>query len=182
VAIVHDDFLRHPVPSTPYKVVGSIPFGARTSAILTRLTEPEGATTDAILIVQREAAERHAGGPYAPETLRSLLLKPWWQIEIGRRLRRTDFDPPPSVDTVVLWLARRTRPLVADGEAAAYRRFVRESFGRRGRTAGRCLSADLTRRQVRRLSADLRFDASAPPSHLSFDQWLGVFRLVAAKQ
>ena len=63
-------------------------------------------------MIQREAAERFAGSPCSRETLSSLLLKPWWQIEIVRRFCRTDFDPPPSVDAVALWLARRTRLLV----------------------------------------------------------------------
>ena len=48
-------------------------------------------------MIQHEAAERFAGGPHSRETLSSLLLKPWWQIEIAWRFRRSDFDPPPGV-------------------------------------------------------------------------------------
>ncbi len=127
-------------------------------------------------MVQREAAERFAGRPCSRETLPSLLLKPWWQIEIARRLRRTDFDPPPSVDAVALWLARRTRPLVERSEAADYRRFIRSCFGRGGRSIRRCLRAEFTPTQIHRLGRDLRFDPSGPPRSLTFDHWLALFR------
>ena len=175
VTIVRSDFLRFRLPDVPYKVVGNIPFN-RTAAIVRRLVQADPPPQDAWLVVQREAAERFAGRPCSRETLASLLLKPWWQIEIARRLRRTDFDPPPGVDAVALWLARRTRPLVDRLEAADYRRFIRRCFGRDGRSIRRCLRPEFTRTQIHRLGRDLRFDPSGPPRGLAFDQWLALFR------
>lgn len=176
VTIVNSDFLRFGLPEVPYKVLGNIPFN-RTAAIVRRLVQADSPPQDAYLVVQREAAERFAGSPFSRETLPSLLLKPWWQIEIVRRFRRTDFDPSPGVDAVALWLARRTRPLVDRFQAADYRRFIRSCFGRDGRSIGRCLRSELTRTQIHRLSRDLSFDASGPPRSLTFDHWLALFRL-----
>lgn len=175
ITIVGSDFLRFRLPDVPYKVLGNIPFN-RTAAIVRRLVRSDSPPQDAWLVVQREAAERFAGAPCSRETLSSLLLKPWWQIEIARRLRRTDFDPPPSVDAVALWLARRTRPLVDRSHAADYRRFIRSCFGRDGRSIRRCLRSEFTRTQISRLGRDLRFDPSGPPRDLTFDQWLALFR------
>lgn len=175
VTIVCSDFLRFRLPDVPYKVLGNIPFN-RTAGIVRRLVEADPPPRDAWLVVQREAAERFAGAPCARETRSSLLLKPWWQIEIARRFRRTDFDPPPRVDAVALWLARRTRPLVDRFEAADYRRFIRSGFGRDGRSIWRCLRSEFTRPQIRRLGRDLRFDPSGPLRSLTFDQWLALFR------
>ena len=175
VTIVRSDFLRFRLPDVPYKVLGNIPFN-RTAAIVKRLVQADSRPEDAYLVVQREAAERFAGAPHSRETLSSLLLKPWWQIEIARRFRRTDFDPPPGVDAVALWLARRTRPLVDRFQAVDYRRFIQSCFGRDGRSIRRCLRPVFTRTQVHRLSRDLRFDPSGPPRGLTFDQWLALFR------
>lgn len=175
VTIVTADILRFRLPNVPYKVLGNIPFN-RTAAIVRRLAQADAPPQDAYIVVQREAAERFAGGPFSRETLSSLLLKPWWQVEIARRFRRTDFDPPPSVDAVALWLARRTRPLVERSQAADYRRFIRTCFGRDGHSIRRCLRSQFTRTQIHRLSRDLRFDPSGPASSLTFDQWLGLFR------
>ena len=178
VEVVHDDFLGWPYPTQAYKVFANPPYG-RTAAILRRVTESEASPDEAYLIVQREAAERFAGRPHAQETLQSLLLKPWWHAEIVRHLRRTDFEPVPNVDSVVLWLARRGRPLVSDSDAWGYRAFVVRMLRSGAPTARDALRRDLTRRQTLRLARDLGFEASAKPTELSFDQWLGVYRFVA---
>ena len=176
VSIVQADFLRYSLPDrTAYKVMGNIPFNL-TAAIIKRLVTASTPPVDAFVVVQREAAERFAGGPCAPESLLSLLLKPWWQVEIARQLRRVDFDPPPRVDSALLWLARRTRPLIDAYAAGAYRAFIDACFGRTGATVDRCLRAYFTRRQIWRLSRELRFGPADRPSSLSFDQWLALFR------
>ena len=176
VRVLQADSLRFELPrGRPYKVVGNIPYH-HTAAILRRLVDAPSPPEDAYLVVQTEAAERFAGVPFAKETLMSLRLKPWWQVEIVRRLRRTDFDPPPRVDSALLWLARRTRPLLRSSEASRYHRFIESCFGRDSRTLGHCLGHVFSRTQLRRLGRDLRFDPGSPPSSLSFDQWLGLFR------
>ena len=178
VQVVQGNFLRFDLPDRAYKVLASIPF-SRTAAIIRHLVNAPSPPVDAYLVVQREAAERFSGAPYAGEMLPSLLLKSWWQVEILRRLRRTDFEPPPRVVPVLLWLARRTRPLVSDSQSALYRHFVTSVFGQGGSTVRRCLRRIFTTRQIGRLARELRFKGEAPPSALTFDQWLGLFRYFA---
>ena len=79
VRIVHGDFLRFELPDRPYKVFGNIPYGV-TAKIIRRISRASIPAQDIYLVVQREAA----GYPYAPETRSSLLLKPWWQVEVIR--------------------------------------------------------------------------------------------------
>ena len=110
------------------------------------------------------------------ERLQSLLIKPWWQVEILMRLRRTDFVPPPGVIPVLLWLARRARPLVSDSQSDLYRQFVTSVIGQGSSTVRQCLRQIFTPKQIRRLARELRFESGAPPSALTFDQWLGLFR------
>ncbi|MGH2544062.1 MAG: rRNA adenine N(6)-methyltransferase family protein, partial [Ardenticatenaceae bacterium] len=86
VSLLHDDFLQAVLPLTAYKVFANIPYN-QTAAIIRKLVGAPTPPEDAYLIVQLEAAKRFAGGPYAQETLASLLLKPWWHVEIARRLR-----------------------------------------------------------------------------------------------
>ncbi len=175
VQLVAGDFLRFPLPNSDYKVFASIPFN-RTAVIVRRLVGAANPPREAHLIVQRESGERFAGGPCAGESVASLSIKPWWHVEITRRLNRTDFHPVPSVEPVVLWLARRDIPLVSHAEGKLYRKFIGQSFGHRGNTVRRCLKGVLTVRQLHRLARDLRFDPADSPSALHFDQWLGLFR------
>ena len=175
----HADFLTAPLPDRPYKVLGNVPF-ARTTEIVRRLVEARCPPEDAWLIVQREAGQRFAGAPHGPETLWSLRLKPWWHVEVLQPLRRTDFDPPPSVNSSLLWLSRRARPLLTGREAGVYRELTERVF-RAGRPVAAAARGWLTRTQVRQLARELRFAADGPPSALRFDQWLVVVRFAARR-
>ncbi len=115
VEIVNDDFLEMPLPAHRLQGVRQRPVFAddRHRRKLVRASNPP---RDAWLVVQREAAHRFCGPPYVGESLWSLRLKPWWHVEIVDRLRRVDFDPPPAVESVLIWLSRRDRPLLDESE------------------------------------------------------------------
>lgn len=175
VTIVHADFLGFRLPPHGrYAVVGSVPFAA-TSHIVRRLLDAPCPPHDAWLVVQAEAAAKFAGIPR--ETLFSLLHKPAFDFRIERTFRRADFDPPPRVRASVLRISHRPAPLLDPPEYASYRAFVRGTFGS-GRTIAEALRGRLTRRQIVRLSRDIGFGLSAPPSAVPFDQWLRIFRFV----
>jgi 23S rRNA (adenine-N6)-dimethyltransferase len=127
--------------------------------------------------VQREVARRYAAGPWGPESPRSLKLKVRWQIEVARWLRPRDFDPPPSVESAWLWLARRPRPLIDGSQQRRYEDFVDTTF-RRGSSIKGAMREFATYTQVERLARDLGFQLRARPSDLHFDQWLALFRFV----
>jgi 23S rRNA (adenine-N6)-dimethyltransferase len=178
VELVHADFLDWPLPRAPFKVFANVPF-AHTSGILRRLTEDEPGPSDVYLVVEHAAARRWAGTPFGAETLRSLLLKPWWHAELVCEIEPLEFAPPARSLCALLWLARRERPLVARVEAEAWADFVSAAFGRRGDRVDECLAGLLTHEQRRRCARLLHFDRAAPPSALTFDQWLGLYRCFA---
>lgn len=51
-----------------------------------------------------------------------------YEARIRKPLRKTDFTPPPAVDTVLLELKLRDDPLLPFGEMEKYRVFVRSCF------------------------------------------------------
>lgn len=175
ISIIHGDFLRHEIPPGA-RVVANLPYAITADAVR-RVTTSEAA--DAHLIVQREAAIRFAGSPWGPESATSLLLKPWWHAEIVRGLRRTDFSPPPSVDSVMLWLARREPPLVHGADRKHYEAFVGTAWGHR-HTLGESLRRVFTRPQITHLTRELGLHLKGPPSEASFAQWLALFRATQA--
>lgn len=170
VELVVGDFLAYELPEGA-RVVANLPFGITARAV--RHIE-QSAARDAHLILQREAAMKFAGRPWGAETLASLELKPWWHVEILQPLRRTDFDPPPSVDCAYLWLARRSPTLLPDGDTG-YRAFLQRTFGR-GRTLGEVLRRTFTRTQIDHLRRELQLPMDGPPSGASFEQWLALYR------
>lgn len=179
VELVQADFLDWTLPSQPFKVFANIPF-AHTAAIVRRLLGAEPAPGDVYLVVEHAAARRFAGRPFGPETLRSLLLKPWWHAELVCEIDPGEFAPPARSACALLWLSRRPRPLVDRAAAPLYADFVAAGFGRCGDRIEVCLAGLLTREQQRRCARALHFERDAPPSALGFDQWLGLFRCFAA--
>src|SRR6185295_904905 len=116
VEIVEKDFLAYSFQTgsckgqspTDQKIFASIPYN-RTARIVRKILYDRSSLTEAYLIMQKEAARKFSGIPR--ETLVSILAKPFFELQILFQLRRTDFWPVPSVDSVLLSMKRRTQPL-----------------------------------------------------------------------
>ncbi len=129
VRVLRADVLTFPLPSRPFRVVGSLPFGA-TTAILRRLLEdPRVPMQRADLIVQWEVARKRSSVP--PDTLLGTIWTPWWEFELGHRIPSTAFKPVPRAEACHLVIRRRTPPLLPPSMAAAYGDFVRTWWTRR---------------------------------------------------
>lgn len=183
VAIVHADFLDFRMPSGAYKIFASIPYNL-TACIVRKILFERNGTTEAHLIMQREPARKFSG--FGGETLFSLLAKPYFEFRVIASLKRTDFDPVPAVDSVLLRIRRRPRALIDSGDARPYREFVEFGFGQWKPKLRSAFKRVFTDKQWKRLARDLRFPSNATPTQLSFEQWLGLFEghkmLVAARR
>src|SRR5215470_12483962 len=135
VEIVEKDFLNYSFrtrrgvsgPVTEYKMFANIPYN-RTSQIVRRILQERSGLCEAYLIIQKEAAKKFSGSPR--ETLFSILVKPFFDIKVLAQLDRADFWPVPNVDSVLLSIKRRARPLIEAQEIALYREFVQYGFAR----------------------------------------------------
>lgn len=170
------DFLEYELPQRPYKVFANIPF-AYTREIVTRLTSAVCPPREASLVMQREAAEKFRGVPR--EYLFSILLKPWFELEITHHFRRGDFMPVPSVEVVMLRIRKRGPPLVAPEQRQFYRDFAAYSFSAHHGSFDRVLRDALSYRQRRQALKHSGIDPNAAPSSISFSQLLQLFHDVA---
>jgi 16S rRNA A1518/A1519 N6-dimethyltransferase RsmA/KsgA/DIM1 with predicted DNA glycosylase/AP lyase activity len=176
VMLICGDFLAQALPSEPYKVFSNIPFNI-TADIVRKLVESENPPLDAYLFVQKEAAKKLSGSPFgAQETQFSVLTKPRFEYRVIHKLARTDFQPPPAVDVVLLQITRRSEPLIDTEQWAAYRDFIVYAFNAKKPTLKQGLGPVFTHHQFKQLAKDLRFDLRSIPSELGFEQWLGLFR------
>lgn len=172
VTIHSGDFLHYSLPRKPYKVFANIPFNI-TTAIVTRLTATEYPPEDAYLTMQKEAAEMFLGKPH--ELLRTILLKPWFEMEIIHRFKRQDFIPAPRVDVVMLRLRKRGPPLVHSADRQYFRDFVVHIFSNRQPKLGTTLKSIFTRQQLKYVKRELGFDLDVTPTSIPFEQWLNLF-------
>jgi 23S rRNA (adenine-N6)-dimethyltransferase len=172
VTVHQGDFLSYRLPRTPYKVFANIPFNI-TAAVVTKLTAEGCAPEDAYLVMQREAADMWLGRPH--ESLRTVLLKSWFELEVVHRFRRTDFLPAPRVDVVMLRLRKRGPPLVARADRQCFRDFVVYGFTTWQQSLGDILKDVLTRPQLKRIQRELDIDLDGTPTMLPFERWLDLF-------
>jgi 16S rRNA A1518/A1519 N6-dimethyltransferase RsmA/KsgA/DIM1 with predicted DNA glycosylase/AP lyase activity len=163
--------------AAPYKVVANAPFN-QTAVLLGRLLFDAPAPEAATLVLQREAAQRYAG---VRTSALSLMAQPWFELGVTCPFSRRDFVPAPGVDVAVLHLARRAPPRLGDAEASAWRGFVRTAFDRGRPEARRTFRGVLSNLQWRRLSRDLAIAVGATCGELTLDQWLGLYRFIAAR-
>lgn len=174
VLIRHGDFLVYPLPRTSFKVISNLPFD-QTAEMMKKLTATESGMTEAYLVMQKEAADRFIGN--GVETMRSVLLKPWFDLRICYSFLRTDFTPMPSVDSVFLSVKKRRQPEIAVQERGLFRDFIVYCFSSTKPDLAATLETVLSWRQVKSLMGERVIRADSIPSSVSYDQWLKIFRV-----
>lgn len=127
VKIIEKDFLSAELPSDPYKVFSNIPFHL-SSKIVRKLVTAKTPPKSIYLIVQKQFAQKMLTDGNHFHGALGMAIAPWWVARIRRPLRRTDFTPPPNVDTVLLELKPRDTPLLSWEQMASYMQFVEQCY------------------------------------------------------
>ena len=121
-------------------VVGNLPYHL-TSPILFSLLDQADAVSRAVLLLQREVAERLAAAPGTKAWgLLSALLQQRAEVTVERRVPARAFLPPPKVESALVRLAFGP-PRVEVVEAARFRRLVKAGFAQRRKTLANALRA-----------------------------------------
>lgn len=160
VVVVKRDIL-HLQPAAPYKIFANIPFSLSASTVryFTFSTVPPKSM---YLITQKQFARKLVPGSDHFTSQLGAEITPWFSVRIRKPLRRSDFTPPPAVDTMLLEIKPREIPLLPAQKAVAWRSFITQSF------QSQAFFAKLPHAKVN-LSPELH------PSQLTPKQWLALF-------
>jgi len=121
-------------------VVGNLPYHL-TSPILFSLLDQAACVSRAVLLVQREVAERLSAAPGTHEWgILSVLLQREADVSIERIVRPGAFLPPPKVESAVLCALFRP-PAEEVRDAARFRKLVKAGFAQRRKTLANALRA-----------------------------------------
>jgi 16S rRNA (adenine1518-N6/adenine1519-N6)-dimethyltransferase len=165
LTVVEDDVLRFDFAAEAAKagsrlrVAGNLPY-AITSPILLKLAASHAALDVAVLMVQREVAERVTAGPGTREYgLLSATMQMYGPVEQLFTLPPSAFSPPPKVhSTVFRW---RFAPRFAElgVEEAGFLRFLRQIFAQKRKTlANNLRAAGMSPNAVTGALADAQID------------------------
>lgn len=172
VEVVHADAQDYRWPDESFCVVANLPFAGSGAILASLLRDPGVPLRRAHVIVQWEFAAKHAA--VWPATQRATYWRAWYDVSIARRLDRTAFAPPPTVDTAVLRLERRSRARVPQNLHEAYWRFLAEAFSSQ-KPVRHGLRTRLPSLQIKRLAPALGFGPATRSSDLDAEQWAQLF-------
>jgi 23S rRNA (adenine-N6)-dimethyltransferase len=171
VEVVAADATVLPLPNEPFGVVANLPFAVGTAILRRLLGEPRVPLTQLDAIVEWGLAAKRSA--VWPSTLLGCTWGAWYDLRLVRRVPRTCFAPPPSVDGAVLRATRRATPLVPPAEAAAYGALLHRAFA-----AQAPLDRFLPRRLVHRVAHELGFDPRATARDLDVRQWAQLYAAI----
>ncbi len=140
IEVIEEDILKLdfkqllPPDGPPIKVVANLPYQISTP-LLFRFIESKEIFSTLTLMLQREVAERLVASPggkaYGPLSVSVQVVS---DLSIRFFIKPTAFYPPPKVESAVVQLVWRERPLVDLSEESWLHRVVRACFGYRRKT------------------------------------------------
>ena len=168
-------------PAGRVAVAGNIPYHL-TSPILFSLLDQASAVSRAVLLLQREVAERLAASPGTKDWgLLSVLLQQLGGVEIDRIVPRGAFHPPPRVDSAVVRIDLHGRePRAADPKR--FRLLVKAGFAQRRKVLKNALEASRVAPRER-LEEALRVTGIDPVRRgetLSVEEWEALDRALGS--
>lgn len=179
LCVVQQDILRFDLTSLPpdYKVVANIPYYL-TSNLIRVLSETSNQASKVVLLIQKEVAERVAARPGAMSLL-SVSAQFYWEIGLGQVIPAKLFTPPPKVNSQVLIMNRRAKPLFPLIDEKLFFQIVKAGFAARRKTLLNSLAGGLRtdKAQVKNLLNQAQLNPSLRAQNLSLEDWWALYTI-----
>lgn len=158
-----------------YKLVANIPYYL-TSNLIRRISETDNSPSIAVLLIQKEVAERVVASP-GDMSMLSVTAQFYWQTSLGKVVPAELFDPVPKVDSQIVILKHRTKQLFDDVEPHDFFRIVKAGFSQRRKTLLNSLSAGLQidKNIVTQICQDANIEPTRRPQTLSLEDWRNLY-------
>lgn len=178
--LINQGILEFDLTTLPpdYKIVANIPYYL-TSNLIRNLSESTNPPESAILLVQKEVAERVAAKP-GNMSLLSVSAQFYWEVSLGAVLSARLFTPPPKVDSQILILKKRQQPLFPDVNTKQFFRVVKAGFGERRKTLSNSLSGGLriSKEEANKVLNKASIDPGLRAQALSLEHWHNLYKEV----
>ncbi len=159
VEVFAGDFFSFDLNKLPsgYKICSNIPFHL-SSPILKQLMNAKNQPAAIYLILQKQFARKLMAKDRHFTSILGAQIYPFYNVKIKKPLQKTDFTPPPAVETVFLEMKRREQPLV--NSKNNYEKMVEELF--------------TDNEKFKRAVVNTKFK-DLKPSQLTGSEWLEIF-------
>jgi 16S rRNA (adenine1518-N6/adenine1519-N6)-dimethyltransferase len=172
--LLNQDIIKFNLNDLPsgYKIVANIPYYL-TSGLIRTLSEAENPPSIAVLLVQKEVAERVAAKPGEMSVL-GVTAQMYFETSLGMIVKAKFFTPPPKVDSQILILKRRQMPLFGAQDPQELFRVVKAGFSERRKKLRSSLSGGLhlTKQQADKMLGTAHINSDLRAQNLSLEEWL----------
>lgn len=173
LTVVNQDILQFDLNQLPknYKVVANVPYYI-TSKIVEKLMTAENKPSIAVLLVQKEVAQRIAAEPGEMSIL-AVSAQLFAEAELDIEVLRQFFTPPPKVDSQVVVLRTRNNPLIAPEDQRDFFRIVKAGFSAKRKKLRSSLSGGLgiDKSVAEELLKNAGISPDARAEDLAIDDW-----------
>ncbi len=173
LTVVNHDILTYDLDTLPagYKVVANVPYYI-TSKIVQKLMTAKNKPSIAVMLVQKEVAERIAAKP-GDMSILAVSAQIYATAELGIKVPAKYFTPPPKVDSQVIILKTRDEPFVAAEDERALFRVVKAGFSAKRKKLRSSISAGLaiSKPAAEELLRHANIDPEQRAEDLSLEDW-----------
>jgi len=173
VKVIHQDILQIHLPNEPFSVVSNIPYAITTPIMKMLLNKPLSGFQRGVIVMEKGAAKRFTSNfvkdPYI------IAWKMWFDIRYDKDISRKNFSPPPRVDSAMITINRKVKPLVPYKDYMTFWGLVDYVFKSRQYPIDLALRGVFTPPQIKRLKRKLQIKHEVSVGALSEQQWGFIF-------
>lgn len=153
-----------------YAICANIPYYL-TANLLRKLTDEDHKPQKAVLLVQKEVAEKLAAKH--KRSMLNVLVGYWYSASLGPVAPASMFVPPPKVDSQAIVLTRRAKPLLAPTNWPAFVALVKMAYSspRKKLRANLAAGTAKTKQEIDELLSSISIDPNARAEQLNDDDW-----------
>jgi 16S rRNA A1518/A1519 N6-dimethyltransferase RsmA/KsgA/DIM1 with predicted DNA glycosylase/AP lyase activity len=178
--IFNEDFLQFDLNTLPknYKVVANVPYYI-TAKIVQKLLTADNKPSMVVLLVQKEVAERLAAKPGEMSIL-SISAQLFAEVNLGIEVPAKFFTPPPKVDSQVVIIKLRNKPLFENLDEKLFFRIVKAGFSARRKKLRTSLAGglNLSKPDAENLLRKASIDPNLRAQDLSLENWYDLSKIL----
>lgn len=174
LTVISSDILQFNLGRLPtnYKVVANLPYYI-TAKIINHLLQAKHRPRSITILIQKEVAERIA--QLDGSSLLGLAVENHATVKLGAIVGPEWFTPSPQVDSQIIRLDLRAKPLICDPQLEkTFFRLAKAGFAGKRKKLRSSLAAGLaiSKPQAEALLTSAEIDPNQRAENLSFEQWL----------
>lgn len=178
--VIQGDILTFDLTRLPanYKVVANVPYYI-TSKVVQLLMSASNKPSIAVLLVQKEVAQRLAARPGEMSIL-AVSAQLFAEVTLGSVVPAALFTPPPKVDSQVVILKTRLHPYLIDISEKNFFRVVKAGFSSRRKKLRSSLAGglDISKEQAVMYLQKAGIDPELRAENLGLESWTNLAKVV----